>query len=447
MRAGDLLPGSRTLAQALGCHRNTVVEAYAQLQAEGWLEAAQGAGTRVAKALPKPRVASQEVPLALPSASWQPPRKAQAPPGLLELSHGSPDPRLLPAALIGRSYRSVLQRLGPELLDYHGAQGHPRWREALAELLRLRRGMAVGPEAICSTRGSQQGIYLAALSLLRPGDRVGVERLGYPPAWDAYRLAGAELVPIEVDQEGLNVAALAEAHARLGLRAVHLCPHHHYPTGVALSPARRLALLALAEAEHLAIVEDDYDHELHLEPSPLWPLASQDRAGRVLHVGSFSKTLAPALRLGFVAGPQAWVQAIARLRAVVDRQGDPAMEVAVAELLESGALGRQVAQARQAYRARKAGLLAALAKELPEALQVEPGQGGMALWATLRGGQDPAPWQAAAWQEGVAFQVQADYDLEGRPGPGLRLGHAHLPLARLEAGVAAMAQAWRRLQA
>lgn len=459
LRPGDRLPGSRSLAESLGCHRNTVLAAYDELQAEGWLRTRPGGGTYVSEAIPGPARA-EGLPPALagddakprPAFPWSPRARPYAspsfPPGSVVFANGTPDPRLMPAEALGRAYRRVLLRHGGRLLDYEDPQGHPRLREALSRLLAERRALACPPEAILCTRGSQQALFLCAQALVRPGDRVAVEAVGYRPAWEAFRLAGAELLPVPVDGEGLDVGALARLLAHGPLRAVYLTPHHQYPTTVTLSAGRRLRLLALAKAHGLAIVEDDYDHEFHHEARPVLPLASADPGGLVLHVGTFSKIVAPSLRFGFVAGPQAFVAELTRLRTFVDRQGDPVMELALAQLLEDGELQRHAARMRRVVVQRRDRLVALLEERLGEALAFQRPAGGMALWATARQPVDWAAWEAAALARGVGVYPADRCRFEGLPpdqGWGWRLGFAALNEAELEVGTARLAEAWRSL--
>jgi hypothetical protein len=205
---------------------------------------------------------------------------------------------------------------------------------------------------------------VCARALLRPGDRVAVEALGYRPAWDALRLAGAVLVPIAVDRDGLDIAALARAHARAPLRALYTTPHHQYPTTVTMSAGRRLALAALAARARLIVLEDDYDHEFHYDGHPVAPLAAADPTGQVIYIGTLSKVLAPGLRLGFAIAPPPVIAAMARWRSAMDRQGDLAMEAAVAELIGDGELERHVRKMRVLYQARRDALVAALTRQL-----------------------------------------------------------------------------------
>src|SRR3954469_331494 len=313
LRPGDRLPGSRDLAGAVRVHRNTILAAYGELISEGWLEATQGRGTFVARALPGSKERSlprdgrkralRRAPFSVPGGpeAYRPP---VLPRGTLNLSSGAPDLRLVPAKAIGRAYRRVLARRAGPLLTYGDPEGHPALRAALASMLAATRGLPVGAEDVFVTRGSQMALSLVARALLRPGDVVAVESFGYRPAWEAFRAAGAVLVPLPVDEDGADVAALEALHRNTPVRAVYLTPHHQYPTTVAPTAARRLEVLALARRERFAIVEDDYDHEFHYEGRPVLPLASADPAGVVVYVGTLSKVLAPGLRVGYLVAPR-----------------------------------------------------------------------------------------------------------------------------------------------
>ncbi|MBK7395354.1 MAG: PLP-dependent aminotransferase family protein [Myxococcales bacterium] len=427
---GAALPGSRTLATQLGVHRNTVLAAFRELAAEGWIETRPAGGTYVSGDIPRelPRrlaKAATRAGFSLPAAPS--PRPPEPPPNTFVLAAGTPDLRLVPRDLVARAYRRAL-RSAP--LGYVPPEGHPRLRTALTEMLAELRGLTFDRDALLVTRGAQAALDLTARVLLdgHPGAAVAVEALGYRPAWQAFRAAGARLVPVPVDEHGLAVDALAEIE---GLRAVYLTPHHQYPTTVTLSPARRLALLALARARRFAIVEDDYDFEFHYEGRPVLPLASDDQSGNVIYVGTLAKILAPALRLGFLAGPAPFVAHATALRIAIDRQGDPALELAVAELLEDGELQRHVRRVRRAYRERRDALLAALDRHLEGTLVARKPPGGMAAWAEVRG-VDAETLVAAAAREGVSFLPGRAYAFDGRARPFVRLGYASLDPSELD---------------
>ena len=257
----------------------------------------------------------------------------------LFLAAGVPDPRLFPAAEMARAYRRALLRNTRQSLSIGPAEGHPKAREMLAGMLAAVRGMGVTLDNIQLTRGILVGLGLVARAIVKPGDAVAVENPGYPGAWEVLREVGAEVVPIPVDSEGMDVDALERLLATRPLRAVFVTPHHQYPTTAVMSEPRRSHLMALARKHRFAIIEDDYDHAFHYEGQPIWPLASRDNSGTVIYLASLSKLMGPGLRVGFVVGPKELINRLAILRRRMEVQGDIALEMAMAEFSEDGELG------------------------------------------------------------------------------------------------------------
>jgi len=289
LRPGDALPGTRTLARTLGVQRMTVVAAFDDLVAEGWIVTRAARGAVVSLQLPDPprqKAAARRAGAVtsmpertLFELSPSPPGEMpyDVPPGALLFAPNRPDTRLIPRDLIGRAYRRAIRNGGDQLLGYGRPQGHERLRVAIAAMLSATRGIAATADNVCITRGSQMGLALLARAILKPGDVVAVEELGYRPALEVFKSQGARVVAIPVDSEGLQIDALASLASREQVRAVHITPHHQFPTTVTLSAARRLRLLDLARQERFAIIEEDYDHEFHYDGAPVLPLASADR--------------------------------------------------------------------------------------------------------------------------------------------------------------------------
>jgi GntR family transcriptional regulator/MocR family aminotransferase len=452
LRPGDSLPGSRRLAGSLQVHRNTVLAALAELTAEGWIEAAPCRGTFVTRAIVHPvgRPFSRrlglrtQVPAAVPFALPEPPaayRPPSLPPGTLNLSNGSPDVRLVPVVAIGRAYRRVLGRRGANLLGYSDPEGHAALRRALSSMLTSARGLTAGSGDVLITRGSQMALTLVARALLRPGDTVAVEELGYRPAWEAFRAAGASVVPVAVDGDGVDVDALRRLASRTALRAVYVTPHHQYPTTVTLKAARRIALLALARDARIAIIEDDYDHEFHYDGRPVLPLASADRAGLVVYIGTLSKILAPGLRIGYIVAPPAVLRSAAAVRSLLDIQGDQASEAAVAALIEDGELQRHVARVRRVYANRRQILADSLHRQFGDGVEFTLAPGGMALWVHLRLSVDIEAWARRSVGHGVSWYTGRRYAFDGRPMPFARFSFAWLNERELPEAVSRMAAA------
>ena len=433
LRPGARLPGSRTLARELHVHRNTVIAAYEQLAAEGWTEPQRARGTFIAHSVPRtvqrPRRNGPSPLASAGSAGFEvrgaDGRNAETPQGRLRpLSEGAPDVRLAPVGELARAYRRVLRHGAADLLAYGHPQGHPRLRAALAELLRSRRAIAADAEHLVVTSGSQMALELAARALLRPGDTVAVEALGYRPAWRVFRQHGAALAAVPLDAGGLDVAALEALAERTALRAVYVTPHHQYPTTVTLSAPRRMALLELARRKRFAIIEDDYDHEFHYDGRPVLPMASADRAGVVLYVGTLAKVLAPGVRLGYLLAPPPLPRLLTALRTGIDRQGDHAVECAVADLLERGELQRHVQRARRAYRARRDQGVSVLERELKGSLCFTPPSGGMTLWAQAAAGIDVEAWAQRLQGRGWQVLTGRHYAYDEAVRPNLRLAFA-----------------------
>jgi GntR family transcriptional regulator/MocR family aminotransferase len=437
LRPGQALPGSRRLAETLGVNRNTVVAAYEELQAEGWIETGAARASRVSSALPDPRpqrfaggVGRRAAVPARTGYDLPPPpllpTDGVRPAAELVFGSGVPDLRLVPVAALARAYRRALKQRGRALLDYAAPEGLPRLRAALAAMLAATRGLAAGADDLMITRGSQMALALVARALVTPGDLVAVEEIGYVPARAAFTLAGARLAPLPVDGQGLDVEALDALAQRTPVRAVYLTPHHQYPTTVTLSPGRRLRLLEVARTRRIAVIEDDYDHEFHYDGHPVLPLASVDRAGVVVYVGTLSKILAPGLRVGYVVAPAPLLGRLATLRATLDTQGDPAIEDAVAELLEDGEVQRHVRRVRRIYRDRRDALAEALRRDLEGQVSFDVPAGGVAFWARSVGRVDVIDWARRALAAGVFFSPGGWFAFDGRPLPFLRLGFACL---------------------
>ena len=446
LRAGAQLPGTRSLAKELCVSRNTVLYAYDELLAQGWLQTRQASGTFVAECVPQPMTGrrsgatriKRDPGYALPPVSGFPSVSTLNVKGHGALAGGMPDNRLIPVDLLARAYRRVLKRQGNQLLGYGDPRGHLGLREELAKMYAATRGLVLTPDNLLITRGAQMALSLAARLLIRKGDRVAVERYGYGPVWDALRLAGAQLIPVPVDESGMQVHELEQ----LGkLRAIYLTPHHQYPTTVLLSPERRSWLLDWAKREGCAILEDDYDNEFHYRGQPVLPLMNADRAGVVLYIGGLSKVLAPGLRIGCLVGPAAVIEQAAILRRTIDHQGDQPTEAAVAELLKTGEIPRHIRRMKRVYFARREALLHALNQALPGCLEIRVPAGGMALWARITDGTDSEQWAQEALLRGVEINTGRRFDIRNRRAPFLRLGFAANNEEEIALAVQSLAQA------
>ena len=447
LTSGAYLPSSRELAAVLGVNRKTVVLAYEDLIAQGWLASAGTRGTMVSTSLPDPVKKHQgEVEATMSTAAIDyrfaaPPERPLALPSGpgLKLDEGAPDGRLFPAELLARAYRSAAHRASREnRFQYRDPRGSSALRESIATMLKSQRGLPVSAENICITRGSQNGIFLASHAVVQPGDSVIVEALTYEPAVAAFKALGARILPVGLDEGGIDLDEVETACRRNAVRAVFLTPHHQFPTTVALRPERRLRLLDLAGQFGFAIIEDDYDHEFHFESQPLLPMAGYG-PGHVIYVGSLSKLLLPALRIGYVAAPPAVIDAIAHMVSLTDGMGNTLTEDAAAELIENGELRRHARKVRQIYAQRRERFAAEIDRTLDGIAEYRMPDGGLAFW--LRFNTDLDQMEARAAAMGLRFASSRSFMTREDAPRGLRIGFASLNDHEARTALAALREA------
>ncbi|WP_205470911.1 PLP-dependent aminotransferase family protein [Nocardioides sp. SYSU D00038] len=435
LRSGDRLPASRTLAADLGLGRNTVTTVYERLVAEGHLEARTGSGTYVADVVPLPRRRPARAALR-PRAGWAwtpRPVSGDSPPPAHDFRAGIPDGSLFPYDT-WRRLVSARTRSATVPGTYAGPTGQPALRAAVARHLAYARGVQAEPDDIVTTHGTQHALDLVARVLLRPGDTVAVEDPGYPSARDLFAAHGCRVVPVRVDEEGLVVDELPER-----CRLVFVTPSHQFPLGPPLSLARRHALLDHARRHDLAVVEDDYDSEFRFVERPLDPLHRLDRDGRVIYVGTFSKSLLPALRLGYLVAPPGLLDALAAARQLSDGFGRPEAELALADFIDDGLMARHVRRATRVYAERR-DLVATAAADL--GLRLLPSAAGLHLTGVWDEGVSPADVEAllrAAAAEGVVAESLAGYCSLGRPA-GVVLGYGAAATASIRPGMRRLAR-------
>jgi GntR family transcriptional regulator/MocR family aminotransferase len=431
---GASLPSSRELATMLGVNRKTIVLAYEDLIAQGWLTSIGTRGTIVSTSLPDvgERRAQARLAEATPgtvAAEYQ--FKYAAPvqtltPKWLKLDEGSPDGRLFPADLLARAYRGAILRASREnRLSYGDPRGSLLLREAIANMLRTERGVMADAANICITRGSQMAVYMAARVLVRPGDTVLIEALTYQPAISVFRECGATILPVGLDQQGVNVDDVEQLCRMHRVRAIFLTPHHQFPTTVALQPDRRLRLLELSRQFAFAVIEDDYDHEFHFESQPLLPMASY-APERVIYIGSLSKLLLPALRIGYVVAPTKVVDSLAQEVMLMDSMGNVLTEDATAELIRTGEVRRLARKATQVYARRRKTFAQTLESNLGDLAQFAMPDGGLAFWLRFHDQNllDRIDARAAGQQLWVA--PSRSFIAQANIARGLRLGFASL---------------------
>ncbi|OLF19429.1 MocR-like pyridoxine biosynthesis transcription factor PdxR [Actinophytocola xanthii] len=435
---GERVPPSRELAWRLAVSRNTVTAAYDRLTAEGFLVARVGAGTFVC-AEPPVRTGVTAAPDADPipvRPAWRTPMMSFEDTRVAEFDFrvGVPDVRRFPMTAWRRLVGRELRELPPEAAAYGHPAGHPGLRAEIARHVGLSRSVLADPEDVLVTQGAQQALDVLGRVLVGPGDRVAVEEPGYPPARAVFAALGARVTGVPVDGEGLVVSAIPSA-----TRLVYTTPSHQFPLGMPMSLRRRGELLAWAHRQRAVVVEDDYDSEFRFSERPLEPLHGLDRGRRVLYVGSFAKTMLPALRLGFLVVPPSLRSAVRAARALTDRQGDPATQGAMAAFLSEGLFSRHLRRATREYAARHERVLSVLRRDFHDTLEVVPATAGLHLAAWLRVPVDVDALVARATAAGVAVESLGGYHAEGPGRPGLAIGYGAIELDRVEPGLRRLA--------
>jgi GntR family transcriptional regulator/MocR family aminotransferase len=427
----------------LGVGRNSVATAYERLVAEGYLDARVGAGTYVAAARRERRPRRQVADPLRPRAGWTfaplPVTGGTAAPRY-DFRTGIPDARLFPFDTWRRLVAAEMRLRANSPGTYAEPSGHPALRAAIARYLGVSRSVRASGDDVLVTNGTQHALDLIARVLVRPGEVVAVEEPGYPPARRLFASLSARVVGVPVDAEGLVVAALP-ANARL----VYATPSHQFPLGRAMSLSRRHALLDWARRRPAAVIEDDYDSEFRFSARPLEPLYSLDTAGRVLYAGTFSKSMLPTIRTGFVLAPPGLREALVAARQLSDGYGQVAVQAALARFIEDGQLARHIRKAGKAYAERHARIAASLAAD--DALDVIPSAAGLHVTALLRDGGAARAGRvvAAAARRGVAVDDLATYvqDSTTQAG-GFVFGFGAVASDRIDEGLAIFARELRR---
>ncbi|MBO6543634.1 MAG: PLP-dependent aminotransferase family protein [Alphaproteobacteria bacterium] len=436
LTAGQRLPSSRALANDLSLGRNTVVAAYEQLAAEGYVLSKTGAGTEVA-ALPPETVL--EVGRSETAGRAQDPRRTLSKRGettiairraspfyeklaALPFQHGLPAmdsfPRDTWARLLARRARQPQSRL----YDYQFGPGFPALREAIAAYLGAARGVVCGPQNVIVTAGAQAALDLAARMVIDPGDPVWVEDPGYLGARGALTSAGANLIPVPVDEEGINTEALPTGTPAPKL--IYVSPSYQFPLGVTMSLPRRLALLERAKETGAWILEDDYDSEYRYTGRPLAALQGLDGTGGVIYMGTFAKTLFPALRVGYLVVPDSLIDAFTAAIRMTGQSPPPAIQAALADFMDDGHFTAHIRRMRTLYAGRQQHLIDALDRETGEMFTVPKLEGGMQLAAYLNKGDDDAKAVQTVTAAKVFATALSSYYLNEPKKHGLYLGYA-----------------------
>ena len=397
LRSGLKLPGTRVMAHTLNTHRKTLQMALDELASQGWLEVTPRKGTFVSREVPEltPRKnlsirLAPHYPLKTgfrikESNIFSFPRSDFQRTSDLIIAEGFPDIRLAPMNQLSREIRVIEKgRTFRKYLHYGNPQGTAYLRDTLSKFLRETRILKVSADNIIITRGAQMGLHVAAQVLLKPNDQVIVGDPGYVTATITLQGTGAVINKVPVDEHGIKIDHIARLCQRKKIRLVYVIPHHHHPTTVTLSAERRIRLLSLAQQYNFAIIEDDYDYDFHYTASPIVPMASLDQNGNVIYIGTLSKTLAPAIRVGFMIAPKNFIDEAVAVRRSIDFQGDSILEIAIAELYKNGIIQNHIKKVVKIYRQRRDHFCALLREQLGEYVSFRIPDGGLSVWTHFK---------------------------------------------------------------
>ncbi len=450
LRPGQRVPSTRSLATELRVSRIPVSSAYEQLHAEGYLETFVGAGTCVARSIPddalKPasakireavsqrhvsrdkalrRISRRVDLLRVPPQTWSN--------ELVAFRMSLPALERFPTAIWSKLVNRHARKPTRHAMAYGDAKGYAPLREAIAEYLGAVRAVRCDPSQVLVTTGSQQGIQLAAQVLLDVDERVWFEEPGYPGARQALLMAGAQLEPVPVDHEGLNVAE-GIPRAR-GARAVYITPSHQYPLGMTMSASRRMLLLNWAARNGAWIIEDDYDSEFRFGARPISSLQGLDSSARVIYVGTFSKVMFPALRLGYIVVPKDLIEAFSAARDATDQFSATLYQAVMTDFIRDGHFARHIRRMRMLYMERRAALVEAIQNQMSGQLEVIGAEAGMHLVAMLPPGVDDVAVSKQAARMGISAMPLSSCYLKPPARGGLILGYSGADARQIREGI------------
>lgn len=437
LKPGDPLPGSRSLAQLLKVNRNTVVEALNVLIIEQWLISKERKGTFVADILPDMKNETRFNQKDLLQ------KEIVVRQYNLQIDDGVPDSKIAPINELARAYRQVFSLKGKwQMMGYGSELGNTDFRASIAQMLNHLRGMQVNEKKICITRGSQMAMYLTAHCLIEKDDYVIIENPGYKPAWKAFESAGAKLLPIAVDGDGIIIErVLACLKNNTKIKAIYLTPHRQYPTTVTLSLKRRLELIQLSNQYDFTIIEDDYDNEFHFGYRPMLPLSSFTELKNFVYIGTMSKVVAPALRIGYLTSNNSnLIEKVSNLRKIIDVQSDGIMERAILQLIKDGTIKRHIKKATHHYKSKRDSMLILLDKYMKDIACYSIPEGGLAFWIVPNKKINWMEFSELMENKAIKINTPDTYSFDQTVN-GIRLGYGSLNENEMEMAIIAIAEA------
>ena len=448
---GTALPGTRELAIKLAVNRKTVVQAYEELIAQGWLTTQSKRGTFVSSRTlsvnhnPKPikKLDFGFKNKTIIESKAISSKKAES--DFINFSDGLADSRLIPLEVLSRAMRhALISTIRTNKHSYHEPKGALILRQAILHMLNMGRGLHADVENICIVRGQQMGFFLIGRVLVRQNDVIVMEKLCDQLASDAFKSCGATIISIDQNEQGMDLDALEALCKTTKIRAVYASPHYQIPTTVSMSMQNRRRLLTLADEYDFLIIEDDHDFEFHFSKKPVMPLASLDKPNRVIYVGSLSNVLAPSFRLGFVVASREIIKHFSNEIMMIDRQGNTMTELAVAELLHMGEINRHTLKIAKIYEERRAFIAKLIRSELNDYVDFDLPDGGLALWLKIIPSINMLTFLKDVELEKVRVTAGATFSLTNEPVTAIRLGFATLNNDETALGIKRLKRAFQR---
>ncbi|MBK5722105.1 PLP-dependent aminotransferase family protein [Dysgonomonas sp. Marseille-P4677] len=427
LKAGETMPSTRHMATELSVNRNTVVLAFDILINEGWLISEERKKTYVSDKIQISQAVQKKKYTTQPSEIFRN--------DLIFFDDGLPDATYTPMKELARAYRRIFSRKAHwQIMNIASEFGDEKFRETISGMLNQNRGMQTSVADVCITRGSQMALFLTAHCLLEKGDIVLVENPGYRPAWCTFEHVGAKLIPVNVDEDGINIDLIEAIAKKKRVKAIYLTPHHQYPTTVTLSLARRLQLIELSNKYGFTIIEDDYDNEYHFIQRPVMPISSFEGIRNYVYIGTLSKLIAPAIRVGYIASNPKFILQIGKLRKMVDLQGDAIMEQSILDLIISGDIRRHQKRMLAHYQAKRDFFADLLDRYMEGKIIYNKPDGGLAFWLKPIRNIDLFQLKEKVNSELISFYTPDRFSYD-KTIPGLRIGYASLSEANLENGI------------
>lgn len=431
-----MLPATRELADDLGVSRNTVIAAYDALLAEGYIESKRGSGTWVAL-LPRPSAHKQadRCSPVLPSLSARGALMATQPvermtPGRISFHPGIPEIGAFPFTTWAKLIANEMRKLREDAFGYHLIAGHPRLRAAIAEYVAVSRGVKCTPDQVIVVTGTQAALDLIARMFMDPGDAFQIEDPGYLGAYNAFINAGGRPLPLRVGREGWQLAEHGERP-----RLIFVTPSCQWPLGLVMPLDVRLQLLQAAERSDSWIVEDDYDSEYRFRGHPIPAMQGLDEVGRVIYLGTMSKTMFPSLRIAYLVVPEELAEGFSTALSVTGQHPPPVLQVALAEFISQGHFATHLRRMRRLYAERQSSFLAMCRERLSEWLTLHDADTGMQVIGHLSEPFDDGEVLKVAIERGVDFSRLSTQYRHSAPEHGLRLGYAGVPSELAEIGI------------